>query len=432
MIEAHFRNISKEISSRLSIARSSIQVAVAWFTNEELFDILCKKTKSGLKVHLLINNDIINNNELNLDLQYFIDQGGTLYFSNPENLMHNKFCIIDEKILISGSYNWTYFAEYYNLENIILLENEIVIDQFIEEFEKIIDKLTPVRKVEKLDERLSAKYDITTRKLLLEDLSYRSFKHETNGNYSKAINIAQKAFELSPESLPIKNQIEKLKTKNRESSEANFTPSEIIVNNSKFSVFNSALKKGVNAYRKKEYSEAIKYLTEALQENDDFAEIYFWIGLCYWKINKTKETIDYCTKAISINNEFYKALNLRGIAFTESTDLQSALEDFNSVILNQNNFFKAYFNRGLLHKKMGKIENAKQDFAKTIEIIESKMQDNPFDEEALAIRGDALSLTDRNSLAKEAYLKAKEIFEKKSNEARDFNNEDRIKQGLGR
>lgn len=32
--------------------------------------------------------------------------------------MHNKFCVIDNQIVITGSYNWSDNAEYKNDENI--------------------------------------------------------------------------------------------------------------------------------------------------------------------------------------------------------------------------------------------------------------------------------------------------------------------------
>ena len=56
------------------------------------------------------------------DFQKFIDIGGHFYFSDTRNPMHNKFCVIDNKVLINGSYNWTYYAEDRNRENILILK----------------------------------------------------------------------------------------------------------------------------------------------------------------------------------------------------------------------------------------------------------------------------------------------------------------------
>jgi phosphatidylserine/phosphatidylglycerophosphate/cardiolipin synthase-like enzyme len=117
-INSYFKNIRKEILHELDFSTESIQVAVAWFTNHELFDKLCEKVSKGIKVELIIIDDEINNRIGGLNFQQFIKLGGTLIYGNTENPMHNKFCIIDNKVLISGSYNWTYFAENINFENI--------------------------------------------------------------------------------------------------------------------------------------------------------------------------------------------------------------------------------------------------------------------------------------------------------------------------
>jgi hypothetical protein len=52
-------------------------------------------------------------------------------------LMHHKFCIIDDAVLITGSYNWTKNARRH-FENIIIVENEFeLVKQYKHEFEDI-------------------------------------------------------------------------------------------------------------------------------------------------------------------------------------------------------------------------------------------------------------------------------------------------------
>jgi phosphatidylserine/phosphatidylglycerophosphate/cardiolipin synthase-like enzyme len=48
-------------------------------------------------------------------------------------IMHNKYSIIDSKILISGSYNYSLNAKW-NHENIIVQYNQDIINQFIDNF----------------------------------------------------------------------------------------------------------------------------------------------------------------------------------------------------------------------------------------------------------------------------------------------------------
>ena len=120
MVSVQFENIRKTILSELEVASEEIIVAVYWFTNQELFDKLIEKLASGVRVQVIIHNDYINNRDTGLPFQSIIDEGGEFYFSDSYNPMHNKFCVIDSKVLINGSYNWTYYAENRNRENNLL------------------------------------------------------------------------------------------------------------------------------------------------------------------------------------------------------------------------------------------------------------------------------------------------------------------------
>jgi phosphatidylserine/phosphatidylglycerophosphate/cardiolipin synthase-like enzyme len=138
MISSHFKNIRKELLQVLCESKNEILIAVYWFTNQELFDCLVSQLSKGIRIKLIIHNDYINNRETGLPFQDLIDLGCEFYFSDSENPMHNKFCIIDGRILINGSYNWTYFAEIKNRENILVIrEEKEVVESFIEEFKRV-------------------------------------------------------------------------------------------------------------------------------------------------------------------------------------------------------------------------------------------------------------------------------------------------------
>ena len=49
--------------------------------------------------------------------------------------MHNKFIIIDNKKLWTGSFNWTNSADTSNQENIIITDDSEVIERYKEQFE---------------------------------------------------------------------------------------------------------------------------------------------------------------------------------------------------------------------------------------------------------------------------------------------------------
>ncbi len=52
-------------------------------------------------------------------------------------IMHNKYCIIDNRVLITGSYNWSAAAEYSNDENALFLEGAPIIQDYAADFERL-------------------------------------------------------------------------------------------------------------------------------------------------------------------------------------------------------------------------------------------------------------------------------------------------------
>jgi len=138
MISAQFSQIRDLIYGKIFGSKKEIRIAVAWFTNQDILNLLVFLLPAQ-KISLLINSDYINCGPDSLDFSSFQAMGGKLYLHNPDILMHNKFCIIDDEILITGSYNYTYKAEYSNKENVLLIqENKKIIDDYITEFNKLV------------------------------------------------------------------------------------------------------------------------------------------------------------------------------------------------------------------------------------------------------------------------------------------------------
>ena len=125
MIKHYSNNIQDIIQRELFAAQDSIKIAVAWFTNDLLFYPLLHKLITGVKVELILNKDDVNFSKSNIvDFDQFLQQGGVLYLNETKRLLHDKFCIIDNRIVISGSYNWTNGAKH-NYETITVFTDEL-------------------------------------------------------------------------------------------------------------------------------------------------------------------------------------------------------------------------------------------------------------------------------------------------------------------
>ena len=143
MNEAYFSNISQRIIKLIEDAYRSIDIAMAWFTSAELFDALIKILNKGVQVRLVLLDSPINFMEYAPDFNEFIKNGGKLYIAFAYvGFMHHKFCIIDGKVVISGSYNWTYYAETRNVENIFISFDKEIIDKYQSEFNRLTNLIS--------------------------------------------------------------------------------------------------------------------------------------------------------------------------------------------------------------------------------------------------------------------------------------------------
>ena len=130
--KAYFEDISSEIIKLLSRARESVKICVAWINGNKYDPILSKLASRGVSVDVVFNSDPTNyKHGLPLSANYQLSPIQTR-ISNA--FMHNKFCIIDDEVLITGSYNWSQKAKE-SFENIVVIKNDFeLIKQYIDEF----------------------------------------------------------------------------------------------------------------------------------------------------------------------------------------------------------------------------------------------------------------------------------------------------------
>ncbi|MDF1663348.1 MAG: phospholipase D-like domain-containing protein [Planctomycetota bacterium] len=105
-IEIHFRRIRELCLAEIEAARFTIWIAVAWFTNRNLFESLVNKNKSGVNIQLIIIDDEINRNT-GFDFEAHFETYRIKPSGRFGNIMHHKFVVFDLNSAIHGCYNWT-------------------------------------------------------------------------------------------------------------------------------------------------------------------------------------------------------------------------------------------------------------------------------------------------------------------------------------
>ena len=132
-----FKDIEQKILDALSEANATIDVSVAWFTNETLRDKLLEMKNKDCKVRVMIDANYTNTKH-GVDLSPFEHKA---IKAERYGIMHRKFCVIDNNVLIHGSYNWTTNAETRNDEEISVDRNDVKkASLYTKEFNRLWDK----------------------------------------------------------------------------------------------------------------------------------------------------------------------------------------------------------------------------------------------------------------------------------------------------
>ena len=140
MIKPVFENIKNVITAELLLAKKSIWIASAYFSDTDIFKVLLLLAKRGVELKILVADEPMNLFNSKINFQEIIDCGGVFLLANGTNnnsLMHHKFCIIDDEKVITGSYNYTLRAANNNIENIVIINESQVTKEYKEEFERV-------------------------------------------------------------------------------------------------------------------------------------------------------------------------------------------------------------------------------------------------------------------------------------------------------
>ncbi|QJD95712.1 hypothetical protein HH214_07420 [Mucilaginibacter robiniae] len=134
------KEIYAKIQSELLKAEFEILIATAWFTDNELFDILLRKLSEGVHIEVIIAD---NQENEKLDFNLLTLQGASVHKIKNAGYgtMNQKFCVIDKRIALHGSYNWTVNAKKNNQESIISTNHQETIESLVANFNAIKAKI---------------------------------------------------------------------------------------------------------------------------------------------------------------------------------------------------------------------------------------------------------------------------------------------------
>jgi len=125
-------NPQKEIIKNINQAEAFINIAMYIFTDREIAIPLVKAHERGVKVRLYLDKDQVDYKYS--QSRFLVQKGIKTRISSNNYIMHNKFAIIDNRILLTGSYNWTFSANHRNDENLMVIDDPEIIEIFQNQF----------------------------------------------------------------------------------------------------------------------------------------------------------------------------------------------------------------------------------------------------------------------------------------------------------
>lgn len=125
------RNCSSRIIREIGKAQKEILVALYAFTSDDLVWSLVKASQRGVKVRVVLDQAF--DREFENSKGSFLEKRGLAVrrvsgttretWEGKSGLMHQKFAVIDRKVVLTGSYNWTVSAEDFNSENLLFFRD---------------------------------------------------------------------------------------------------------------------------------------------------------------------------------------------------------------------------------------------------------------------------------------------------------------------
>lgn len=134
-----FDEIKDTIIQGIRNSNYLIWVAVAWFTDVEIFNELKLRKEAGVSIRIITSDEqsnwhIIKELEENFDLIKVPLKGHYL-----SNRLHDKFCIIDLEYVMHGSYNWSKNARQ-NDETLATAMDRDFVKKFADEFIRLYNE----------------------------------------------------------------------------------------------------------------------------------------------------------------------------------------------------------------------------------------------------------------------------------------------------
>jgi len=139
LIETYFSpddRTAQRIVELIRDSQSSIFFMAYSFTSDEIAEAMLERASEGVRVSGVFEEGQYYSN-IGTEFDRLLAAGLDVHLDGNDRNMHHKVIIIDEAIVITGSYNFTKSAEFRNDENTLIFYNREIASRFLSEFERV-------------------------------------------------------------------------------------------------------------------------------------------------------------------------------------------------------------------------------------------------------------------------------------------------------
>jgi len=132
-------HVAKRIVELIKGADESVYFMAFSFTSNSIASAMLERFRAGVTVAGVFEESQVISN-VGTEYENLLNAGAAVRLDgNPRN-MHNKIIIIDQKTVITGSYNFSSNAEYDNDENVVIIHNADIAALYMQEFQKVYER----------------------------------------------------------------------------------------------------------------------------------------------------------------------------------------------------------------------------------------------------------------------------------------------------
>lgn len=119
------QDCESRIVAAVDAAKTTVLVQAYSFTSKPIITALQNAFNRGVKVQAILDKTDIDKSDKCI-ARILMHAGIVTYIDYLPNIQHNKVMIVDNAVVVTGSYNFTYNAQHENAENSLVISDPAI------------------------------------------------------------------------------------------------------------------------------------------------------------------------------------------------------------------------------------------------------------------------------------------------------------------